>query len=161
MKKVVLVCFAFVGFCASANPDETQLKGFAHWSSAALQSTAQTLAADSAKDAHHLATKQLADFANDALLFAHREADGTPEVHETQVDVMFIQSGAGTLVVGGTLENGETVSPHEKRNGTILGGSRQKVAAGDIVRVPANTPHQMLLDGSHEITYAVVKVKGY
>jgi mannose-6-phosphate isomerase-like protein (cupin superfamily) len=91
----------------------------------------------------------------------HREADGSPELHETQVDVMFVQSGSATLVVGGTLLNAETVAPHEKRNGTIQGGTRQKLSTGDVVRVPARTPHQLLLDGAHEITYFVVKIKGY
>ena len=57
--------------------------------------------------------------------------------------------------------NAETVSPHEKRNGSIQGGFRQKLSAGDIVHIPARVPHQLLLDGSHEFTYFVIKVKGY
>jgi mannose-6-phosphate isomerase-like protein (cupin superfamily) len=108
-----------------------------------------------------LAVKQLSDYPNEAFLLAHREADGVPEWHETQADVFFVQSGSATLVVGGTLLNGETVAPHEKRNGTIQGGVRQKLAAGDMVRIPARVPHQLLLDGAHEFTYFVVKVKGY
>ncbi len=57
--------------------------------------------------------------------------------------------------------NGETVAPHEKRYGTIQDGTRQKLSAGDIVRIPARIPHQVLLEGAHEFTYLVVKVKGY
>ena len=72
-----------------------------------------------------------------------------------------MQSGSATLVVGGTLLNGETVAPHEKRNGTIQGGVRQKLSAGDVVRIPAKVPHQVLLDGAHEFSYLVIKVKGY
>jgi mannose-6-phosphate isomerase-like protein (cupin superfamily) len=64
-------------------------------------------------------------------------------------------------VVGGIYSNGETVAPHEKRNGSIQGGIRQKLSAGDIVRIPARVPHQILLDGSREFTYVVVKGKGY
>jgi len=55
----------------------------------------------------------------------------------------------------------KTVSPHERRNGTINGGVRQKLETGDVVRIPAGMPHQIFLDGAHEITYLVVKVKGY
>jgi mannose-6-phosphate isomerase-like protein (cupin superfamily) len=94
-------------------------------------------------------------------LLVHREADGQPEWHETQVDVVFVQSGSATLIVGGTLVNGETVAPHEKRNGTIEGGVRQKVGAGDVLRIPAKTPHQFVLDGSKDLTYIVIKAKGY
>jgi mannose-6-phosphate isomerase-like protein (cupin superfamily) len=72
-----------------------------------------------------------------------------------------VQSGSATLVLGGTLLDAETVAPHEKRNGTIRGGVRQKLSVGDVVRIPPRTPHQLLLDGAREITYFVVKVKGY
>jgi hypothetical protein len=65
------------------------------------------------------------------------------------------------LVAGGTLLNGETVAPHEKRNGTIQGGARQKLAAADVVRIPARVPHQLVLDGDHEFTYLVVEIKSY
>jgi hypothetical protein len=53
------------------------------------------------------------------------------------------------------------VAPHEKRNGTIEGGTRQKVSAGDWLRIPSKTPHQFLLEGAKEFTYMVVKAKGY
>jgi mannose-6-phosphate isomerase-like protein (cupin superfamily) len=56
---------------------------------------------------------------------------------------------------------GETVEPHEKRNGQIEGGARKQLSAGDIVRIPPKVPHQILLQGSKEFTYFVVKVKGY
>jgi mannose-6-phosphate isomerase-like protein (cupin superfamily) len=83
------------------------------------------------------------------------------EWHETQADVFFVQSGTATLLLGGRLVNGETVAPHEKRNGSIFGGVRRKISAGDIVRIPPRVPHQLLLDGSAEFNYLVVKVKGY
>ena len=135
--------------------------GFEHWTPATLERATQALAADAAKDPHHFAMKQLSDFPNEAFLLVHREADGQVEWHETQGDVFFVQSGSATLVVGGTYLNGETVAPHEKRNGSIQGGARQKLSAGDVVRIPARAPHQLVLDGGHEFTYFVIKVKGY
>jgi mannose-6-phosphate isomerase-like protein (cupin superfamily) len=120
----------------------------------------RTPRAEAATDPHHFAVKQLSDFPNEAFLLVHRQADGQVE-YETQVDVFFVQSGSATLVAGGTLINGETVAPHEKRNGTIQGGVRQKLSAGDVVRIPARVPHRLILDGAHEFTYFVVKVKGY
>jgi mannose-6-phosphate isomerase-like protein (cupin superfamily) len=144
-----------------ARSDETAPEGFAHWPAATLSRLAQSLSSEAAADPHHLAVSQIKDFPNENVILAHRQADGLPEVHETQVDVIFVRSGSATLLVGGTLENGETVSPHEKRNGTIRGGVRQKLASGDLVRIPAGMPHQLFLDGAHEITYLVVKVKGY
>ncbi len=126
-----------------------------------LQTVDKTLAEKAATDSHHAASKTLSDYPNDLFMLAHREADGQSELHETQADVFVVESGSATLVVGGTMVNAETTAPHEKRNGTIQGGTRQKLSAGDIVRIPANTPHQLVLDGAKEFTYFVIKIKGY
>jgi hypothetical protein len=40
------------------------------------------------------------------------------------------------LFVEGKYVKGETVAPQEKRNGTIEGGTRIKLSAGDVVRIP-------------------------
>jgi mannose-6-phosphate isomerase-like protein (cupin superfamily) len=160
MKKLWLVALITIPLLP-VRSQEPAPAGFEHWAPASVQSIAKALAAESATDPHHIAVKQLSDYPNESFLLVHREADGSPEWHETQVDVFFVQSGSATLVVGGTLLNGETVSPHEKRNGTIQGGARQKLSAGDVVRIPARVPHQLVLDGAHEFTYFVIKVKGY
>jgi mannose-6-phosphate isomerase-like protein (cupin superfamily) len=94
-------------------------------------------------------------------MLSRREADGVPEWHETQVDLFVVESGSATLIVGGTMVGAKDTEPHEKRNGTIQGGMRHKLSAGDIVRIPVKTPHQVLLDGSKEFTYFVIKIKGY
>ena len=134
---------------------------FEHWSAASLKQLGQTLSQEAAKDSHHLAVRQLSDFPNELFLLGRREADGQVEWHETQADVFVVQSGSATLLVGGTMVNGEIVAPHEKRNGSIQGGVRQKLSAGDIIHIPARVPHQLLLEGAHEFTYFVIKVKGY
>ena len=154
---VVLFLLLFLG----TEAEETAPVGFEQWSSARLKDLIPTLAQEAATDPHHFAVQQLADFSEDAFLLVHRESDGQVEWHETQADVFFVQSGSATLLVGGTLRNGETVSPHEKRNGSIEGGVRRKLSAGDIVRIPAKQPHQLLLESSKEFNYFVVKVKGY
>lgn len=160
MKKFWLCCLLLVPFQGMTS-QEPAPEGFKIWSTASLSSVNQTLSHDAPSDPHHFAVQMLSDFPNDAFMLVHREADGQPELHETQVDVIFVQSGSATLLVGGNLVNAETVAPHEKRNGSIQGGTRQKLSAGDIIRIPAKTPHQLLLDGSHQFTYFVVKVKGY
>jgi len=160
MKKLCLLAVILIPL-APANSDDAAPGGFQHWSESTLESMTRTLGTQAGSDPHHLAFVQLGDYPHDTFLLAHREADGSPELHETQVDAIYVVSGSATLIVGGTLLNADTVSPHEKRNGTIQGGARQKLSAGDIVRIPPNTPHQLVLDGAREFTYFVVKVKGY
>ena len=135
--------------------------GFEQWTAASLEQLGETLSPEAASDPHHFAVKQLSDFPNETFMLVHREADGQAEWHETQTDVFFVQSGSATLLVGGTLINGETVAPHEKRNGSIQGGVKRKLSAGDVIRIPARVPHQLLLDGTHEFNYFVIKLKGY
>jgi mannose-6-phosphate isomerase-like protein (cupin superfamily) len=151
--------FGFVLLPVTAQ--ETVPKDFEQWTAAKLKDMRQELSTEAGKNPNHLGLRRLAEFPNDLFLLAHREADGQPEWHETQADVFVVQSGSATLVVGGTMVGAVDTEPHEKRNGTIQGGIRRKISAGDVVRIPAKTPHQVLLDGSPEFTYLVVKVKGY
>jgi len=160
MKRARLLCVLFAPVFLSA-AQQTAPEGFEHWTQAPVESLARALATDAARDPHHFAVKQLADFPNEAFLLVHREAAGAVEWHETQIDIFLVKSGSATLLVGGTYINGETVAPHEKRNGTIQGGQRVKLSPGDIVRIPPRVPHQLLLDGGREFTYFVVKGKGY
>lgn len=140
---------------------DTPPSGFEQWTSKSLALVIADLAAEAPNDPHRFAVRQLADYPNDGFLLVHRTADGAVEWHETQADVFFVQSGTATLLLGGRYVNGETVGPHEKRNGSIVGGVRRKMSAGDIVRIPPRVPHQVLLEGAPTFDYFVVKVKGY
>lgn len=160
MKRICLLSLLALALLP-ATAQETVPPGFDYWTGASLKQIGQDLVKEAASSTHRIATHQLSDYPNDLFMLAHREADGVPEWHETQADVFVVESGSATLLVGGTMEGAETAEPHEKRNGTIHGGIRRKLVAGDIVRIAPKTPHQMLLDGAKEITYFVVKVKGY
>jgi mannose-6-phosphate isomerase-like protein (cupin superfamily) len=153
----VMVSFATMATAAQ----EAALQGFQYWSHDSLKTLEQSLSTQAASNPHHIATGRLQEYPNDLFMLAHREADGVVEWHETQADIFYVQSGSATLIVGGTMVGGDTVELHERRNGTIQGGTRVRLLAGDIVRIPPKMPHQILLEGSKEFTYFVIKVKGY
>jgi mannose-6-phosphate isomerase-like protein (cupin superfamily) len=140
---------------------ETAPVGFEQWTAKSLAPYMAGMVEEAPTDPHGFAVRQLADYPNEGFMLVHRAADGPVEWHETQVDVFFVQSGTATLLLGGRLVKGETVGPHEKRNGSIVGGVRRKLSVGDVVRIPARVPHQVLLDGAAEFNYLVIKVKGY
>ena len=140
---------------------DTDPTGFGQWTAKSLTPHLAEMEKEAPTDPHHFAVRQLADYPNDGFLLVHREGDGQVEWHETQADVFLVQSGTATLLLGGRLVNGETVGPHEKRNGSIIGGVRCKISAGDIIRIPPRVPHQVLLDGGAEFNYFVIKIKGY
>jgi mannose-6-phosphate isomerase-like protein (cupin superfamily) len=160
MNRLFLLCLLAAPL-AVAVPQETAPEGFVHWTSASFAPMVQALGTKAASDPHQAATQRLGDFPNEYFLLAHREADGQAEWHENEVDVFVAQSGLATLIVGGTIADAETTAPHEKRGATIQGGVRQKLSAGDIVRIPARMAHQLLVENGQEFTYFVVKVKGY
>jgi mannose-6-phosphate isomerase-like protein (cupin superfamily) len=157
--------FGLMGLIAIAllmvSAEEKMPNGFQQWTGASLKDLEQTLKTEADASSHHMSVRRLADFPQDTFMLSRRQADGVVEWHENQADVFFVQSGSATLLVGGTMVGGEITEPHEKRNGTIQGGIKRKLSAGDVVRIPAQVPHQLLLDGSPEFTYFVIKVKGY
>ena len=99
---------------------------------------------------------RVATWGNHGLLIVRREGDGAAETHDTQVDVITVVSGEGTLVVGGTMVGGKTTAPNEIRGKSINGGARYPMAMGDVFHVPAKIPHQMLVPKS--LVIQVVKV---
>lgn len=159
MRIVALVVFGLPLFATPS--DDAMPPGFEHWTTKSISPYVADMTAEAPSDPHRFAVRLLSDYPNDSFLLVHRAADGPVEWHETQADVFFIQSGSATLLLGGRLVNGETVAPHEKRNGMISGGVRRNISAGDIVRIPPRIPHQVLLNGSPEFDYFVVKIKGY
>jgi mannose-6-phosphate isomerase-like protein (cupin superfamily) len=160
MKKLWLLCLFGLALLPVA-AQETAPEGFQLWSAVSLKQLGQKLHEGAVANPNHIGLSRLADYSNDLFMLSRREADGVPEWHETQVDLFVVESGSATLIVGGTMVGAKDTEPHEKRNGTIQGGMRHKLSAGDIVRIPVKTPHQVLLDGSKEFTYFVIKIKGY
>jgi mannose-6-phosphate isomerase-like protein (cupin superfamily) len=158
---LILALLLLIGTVLGLPAQEAAPAGFELWTAASLKGTIQAITPAASADPHHVATRQLADYPSDLFMLAHRAGDGQVEWHETQADVFFVQSGSATLIVGGKLINAETVAPHEKRNGTIEGGVRRKLSPGDVVRIPAQVPHQIVLDGAPEFDYFVIKIKGY
>lgn len=147
---------------SSAVPaQEAAPQGFQIWRTELLKPYLTQMAVEASDDPHKFAVRQVADYPGDSYLLVRREGDGQVEWHETQADVFFVESGSAILLLGGRLVNGETVGPHEKRNGQIVGGVRRAISAGDVVRIPARVPHQLLLNGAKEFNYFVVKIKGY
>jgi len=131
--------------------------GFAHWSAASLQGYGEKLAAK-VDPKTKSASERLGKFGNHFFMIGHREGDGEAELHEGQADVFVVESGAATLVVGGEIVEAKTTSPGEIRGPSITGGERVKLGVGDVVHIPAKTPHQLLIEPGGKFTYFVMKV---
>jgi mannose-6-phosphate isomerase-like protein (cupin superfamily) len=127
--------------------------GFGAWTKADLESKANAAKLDE----HKVGLDRVANWGNHSLLLVRRAGDGEVEIHDTQVDVVTVLSGEGTLIVGGTTVDGHTTAPGEIRGKSITGGTSHKMAAGDVFHIPAKVPHQMLVPKS--LVIQVVKVE--
>ncbi len=106
-----------------------------------------------------LASENLGNWGNHLLLKTRREgSSGQAELHEKQADLIVVQSGNGTVIIGGRILNGKPTAPNEIRGTSIEGGERQSLQAGDVLHIPAKTPHQVLLDPGQTLDYIVLKV---
>ena len=80
------------------------------------------------------------------------------EQHDQIVDVVFIQSGEGTLVLGGQMIGSKGTGEKGESLGTdIQGGQSFPVAAGDVMHIPAKIPHRYLVPKGKHITYVLFK----
>ena len=101
---------------------------------------------------------QKIQFEHHSWSLAHREKSGVVESHGTRTIVMIVQSGEATLVVGNDVVDAKNTSPTEVRGTSIRNGIERKVAAGDVINMPAGLPHQFLLEPGKQITYIDVVV---
>jgi mannose-6-phosphate isomerase-like protein (cupin superfamily) len=149
--RTVLALLAASAVLGAADP-----AGVVQWKGAELKGYEKKLAPKI--DAHKVATEALGNFGNHNFMVAHREGSGQAELHEKQADLFIVQTGEGTLVVGGTVVDPKTTEPNEIRGPSIKGGVSKKLGPGDVVHIPAKTPHQLIVDEGKQITYAVMKV---
>jgi uncharacterized protein GlcG (DUF336 family)/mannose-6-phosphate isomerase-like protein (cupin superfamily) len=89
---------------------------------------------------------------------SHREGPGMAEVHELDADIIYVLDGSATFVTGGTVEGGKTTAPDEIRGASIRNGDVRRISKGDVLIVPAGTPH-WFKDVSGPLNYYVVKVR--
>jgi glc operon protein GlcG len=109
-----------------------------------------------------------AAFAKGAVLFdnsdkylvhaSRRDKAGLAEVHEQDADIIYVLEGTATLVTGGTVVDGKLTAPGEIRGKEIQGGEARQIAKGDVIIVPAGTPH-WFKEVPGPFTYYVVKAR--
>jgi mannose-6-phosphate isomerase-like protein (cupin superfamily) len=90
-------------------------------------------------------------------MLAFRDRSGGAELHNDYADIDVILDGTCTLIVGGTIPDAKTTGPGEVRGTSIQGGQSTVMHKGDILHIPANTPHQMLLPPGGTLIYFVIK----
>lgn len=146
----------------AAVPLMAQQKPFDYHSNAELQQKLQELTKKSETTSSGSANTRIAEYGDHALTMAARTKSGGPEVHEHWTDVLVITGGQATLLIGGTVVNPVPRGPAgsgEMGGSDIAGGTTQVVKKGDIINIPAGTPHWIKIAPGDHFSYFNVKVK--
>jgi hypothetical protein len=129
---------------------------FALWSPSAIDQREAALTKHVAAD--HSSRETLANYGDHRFRLLYRDAEGLPEEHDKIVDVVFVHSGEGALMLGGTMSGKKgNASTGEYLGSALTGGEVHPLAAGDIVHIPAGIPHSFIVPAGKHITYVLLK----
>jgi len=129
-----------------------------HWTPAILLERAAYLR-ELARAGDGQASETLREYPQHRAMLCFRSRNGEVEVHEKWADVFYVISGAAKLVTGGTVCGARQSGPGEIRGGAIERGTSRELRTGDLVHIPAGTPHQFLVSAEKTITCLVMKIQ--
>ena len=89
---------------------------------------------------------------------SRREKPGLVEIHNRDADVIHVLDGKATFVTGGKIVDAREIAPDEIRGASVEGGQITQLAKGDVIVVPAGTPH-WFKEVEGPFLYYVVKVR--
>jgi mannose-6-phosphate isomerase-like protein (cupin superfamily) len=92
-------------------------------------------------------------------ILANRREAGEAEFHEKTGHIFIIVEGEATFVTGGTLVGARQTSPDEKRAAKIDGGQTHHLTKGDVITIPAKTPHWWKEVPTKTVAYYAVNVE--
>ena len=80
---------------------------------------------------------------DDALIvIANRGMQRGSEMHDGTNHVFIIVDGEAEFITGGTMTDPKVISPGQTRGSGIEGGTVHHLSKGDVITIPAGTPHQ-------------------
>src|SRR3954468_953714 len=75
-------------------------------------------------------------------VIANRGVQRGAEMHAKTNHVFIIVDGEAEFITGGKMIDGKEISPGQIRGPGIEGGTVHHLTKGDVITIPANTPHQ-------------------
>lgn len=102
---------------------------------------------------------KLADYGSHAIQISVRSKSGGAEIHAHFDDVFYVTQGRATLVTGGSILNPKNRADGEVAGTGIENGQSRVITKGDIVNIPAGTPHQVKVAPGDVYAAIVIKVK--
>ena len=151
------ICGTFLVLAVGLLPAFGADKKVDYYSASQLQELSKKMSTE--QKTNGLVTKQLEKYGNDWTLMVYRDSSGDAEMHAHASDFYVVVAGSATLLTGGTMVDPKTVREGEFMSKSVKGGHSQQLNPGDVVHIQPNTPHQILMQPGHMLSYFVLKVK--
>lgn len=100
----------------------------------------------------------LAKYPGHYTMLTARSKSGGAEVHAEWADFLFVLDGAGVELTGGTVVLPKQQPGGETRGLRLDGATPHALKKGDVIHIPAGTPHQAIQGPGQTITIYVIKV---
>jgi mannose-6-phosphate isomerase-like protein (cupin superfamily) len=114
---------------------------------------------DQARNGSGSAGITLAHYNGHYTMLTARTASGGAELHQHYADFLIVVDGEGTEMTGGTIVEPKTNPGGEIRGKTLEGATPHQLHKGDVIHIPAGTPHQAIEAPGQSITIYVIKVE--
>jgi mannose-6-phosphate isomerase-like protein (cupin superfamily) len=93
------------------------------------------------------------------VVLAQRREAGEVEYHDHTNHVFVMVDGEATLVVGGTMVDPKRTAPAQMRAPSLQGGTTYHLSKGDVITIPAKTPHWFKEVSTKTVAYYAVNIE--
>jgi len=93
------------------------------------------------------------------VVLAQRRGAGEVEYHDRTNHVFVFVEGEARLVVGGTMLDSKRTAPDQMRAPSLEGGTTYHVSKGDVITIPAKTPHWFKEVPTKTVAYYAVNIE--
>ena len=93
------------------------------------------------------------------IVLANRRGAGGVEYHEHTNHIFIIVDGEATFVTGGTMVGAKRTNPDQMVATSIEGGETFQLSKGDVITIPAKTPHWWKEVSTKSVGYYAVNIE--
>src|SRR5438309_11785340 len=93
------------------------------------------------------------------VVLANRRGAGQVEYHEHTNHIFIMVEGEATFVTGGTMVGVKRTSPDQMVATSIEGGATHHLSKGDVITIPAKTPHWWKESPTKTVAYYAANIE--
>jgi mannose-6-phosphate isomerase-like protein (cupin superfamily) len=94
------------------------------------------------------------------VVLANRRGAAAVEYHEHTNHIFIMVEGEATFVTGGNMVGAQQTAPDQMRATSIEGGVTYHLSKGDVITIPAKTPHWWKEVSTTTVAYYAVNIEG-